>query len=162
MVKERMLAKAIEIASSAHCGQEDLGGQPYIFHSLRVMLRGFTWNERIVGVLHDVLEDTSTTLEDLQDAGFDDEILDAVVALTRDEEKETYPEFIDRVIRAGMLAIVVKLNDMEDNMAKERTKNLSQEHQDRLHAKYHDEYIKLMDALGKALLMAAREAQNGK
>ena len=77
MVKERQLAKALEMASAYHCGQEDDGGYPYIFHPIRVMLAGRTWDERIVGVLHDVIEDTDATLEDLEGLGFDGTVIEA-------------------------------------------------------------------------------------
>lgn len=147
MVKERLLAKALEMASAYHCGQEDDGGYPYIFHPIRVMLAGSRWDERIVGVLHDILEDTHCTVEDLEDAGFTPEIIDAVVALTRDEEKETYPEFITRVIRAGRLAITVKLNDMADNLDEKRLFYLPEARQTALRAKYGHERTRLIAAL---------------
>lgn len=147
MVHERMLAKAIDIAAAAHCGQVDRGGQPYIFHPLRVMMAGRTWDERIVGVLHDVLEDTMVTEEDLEEACFDDTVIEAVKALTRDEEKETYPEFIDRVIDAGIIAIKVKLADMNDNLSPSRMDYLPDEEQKRLHEKYDLQRVKLQNAL---------------
>jgi len=59
------LEDAIAFAVEAHHGQKDKNGQPYILHPLRVMLRLESERERIVGVLHDVIEDTPTTLDDL-------------------------------------------------------------------------------------------------
>jgi len=147
MVHERMLVKAITMAASGHCGQVDRGGKPYIFHPLRVMMKGKTWDERMVGVMHDLLEDTPTTVEDLEDACFSDEVIEAVIALTHDTEKETYPEFIDRVIDAGILAIKVKMYDMEDNLSEDRMSYLPEEEQKRLHEKYDLQYVKLKNAL---------------
>ena len=72
------LEKAIEIAVRAHAGQVDKAGQPYILHPIRVMLRMGSEAERITGVLHDVIEDSDVTLEDLRDEGFDAAILEAL------------------------------------------------------------------------------------
>src|SRR5688572_11662876 len=77
------LERAIAIAAEAHAGQVDKAGQPYILHPLRVMLRVQTEHERIAAVLHDVVEDTSVTLEQLSGEGFADEVLHAVEALTK-------------------------------------------------------------------------------
>ena len=72
------LEKAIEIDVRAHAGQVDKAGQPYILHPIRVMLRMGSEAERITGVLHDVIEDSDVTLEDLRDEGFDAAILEAL------------------------------------------------------------------------------------
>lgn len=147
MVKERMFAKALELASAFHCGQEDRGGKPYILHPIRVALAGQTMDERIVGVLHDVVEDTHCTLEDLEEAGFTPKIINAVDALTRREDKETYHEFITRIIGSGRLAVSVKINDMNDNLDPSRLYYLSEEEQQRLKVKYIVERERLRSAL---------------
>lgn len=64
------LETASIIATEAHRGDTDRGGSPYILHPLRVMLVQTTTDARIVGVLHDVVEDTDGTLDVLRDAGF--------------------------------------------------------------------------------------------
>ena len=92
-----MLEKAIEIAVEAHRGQLDKAGQIYILHPMRVMLRGKTETERIVGILHDVVEDTPVTLDMLQLEGFSDEILAAISCITK-EKNEDYGHFINRVL----------------------------------------------------------------
>ncbi|MEG0701899.1 MAG: phosphohydrolase, partial [Muribaculaceae bacterium] len=73
-----MLSKAIDIATKAHNGQIDKAGQPYIGHPLRVMAMGTTDEEKIVGVLHDVVEDSDWTLERLAVEGFSTEVVDAL------------------------------------------------------------------------------------
>jgi (p)ppGpp synthase/HD superfamily hydrolase len=108
------LEDAIILASRAHRGQVDKAGKPYILHVLRVMLRQETETAQIVAVLHDVLEDTSVTMENLRAAGFSSEICEAVDALTR-RPGEAYDAMISRVA-ANPLARVVKLADLEDNM----------------------------------------------
>jgi hypothetical protein len=68
-----------------------------------------------VGILHDLIEDTNWQLEDLQKEGFPPHILFAISCLTKKDENEPYPEFIDRV-KASPLAVQVKLNDLSDNL----------------------------------------------
>lgn len=107
------LERAIALATRAHEGQYDKGGAAYILHPLRVMARVTTPEQRIVAVLHDVLEDTPFTLSDLAREGFPLKILAALLALSR-REGESYEAF---VIRLGVdpLAREVKLADLADN-----------------------------------------------
>ena len=113
-----MLEKAIEIAVEAHRGQIDKAGKIYILHPIRVMLRGRNEVEQIVGILHDVVEDTPVTLDMLRLEGFSEEVLDAISCITKNEDEE-YADFIDRVI-TNPLATQVKLYDLEDNMNRDR------------------------------------------
>ncbi len=108
------LEKAITIAAEAHTGQIDKAGQPYILHPLRVMLHMTRPEERIVAVLHDVIEDTTLTYEYLSAEGFTQEIQEAIKALTKlDDEKR-----IDAAKRAAVnpIARIVKIADVRDNM----------------------------------------------
>lgn len=109
-----MLNKAIQIAVKAHEGQVDKGGNPYILHSLRVMLSCNSEIERICAVLHDVVEDTPVTFEDIREQGFSDEIVNALDCLTR-HKGESYDDFIRRVLK-NKIACSVKLADLADNM----------------------------------------------
>ena len=77
------LEKAIELAARYHAGQLDKGGLPYILHPLAVMMAVDGECAKMVAVLHDILEDTALTEADLHDAGFASDIVDAVLALTR-------------------------------------------------------------------------------
>ncbi len=77
------LERAIEIAAGAHAGQVDKAGEPYILHSLRVMLRVTSPEERMAAVLHDVVEDTCVSLQDLISEGFSSEVVSAIEALTK-------------------------------------------------------------------------------
>lgn len=113
-----MLEKAIEIAVEAHRGQLDKAGKIYILHPIRVMLRGKNETEMIVGILHDVVEDTPVTLDMLRLEGFSEEILEAVSCITK-EKGEDYGHFIDRVL-TNPLAAQVKLYDIEDNLNRDR------------------------------------------
>ena len=88
-----MLNKALNIAYKAHIGQLDKGGSPYILHPVRVALHCQTEDEKIVALLHDVVEDTSITFEDLKTEGLDDRLLEALKCLIK-EEGEDYKAFI--------------------------------------------------------------------
>ena len=83
------LERAVEIAREAHRGQLDKSGEEYIGHPLRVMAAGATLEEKIVGVLHDVVEDSSWTLGMLSDEGFSQEVIDALRCLTKLPEGES-------------------------------------------------------------------------
>jgi (p)ppGpp synthase/HD superfamily hydrolase len=110
------LETAIAIAAKAHEGQVDKAGAPYILHPLRVMLRLGTNEERIVAVLHDVVEDCEGwSFERLAAEGFSAEVIVALKSLTKRSEGEPdYDAFVQRAA-ANPIAIRVKLADLEDN-----------------------------------------------
>lgn len=109
-----MLNKALDIAYKAHLGQTDKAGAPYKLHPTRVALHCQTEDEKIVALLHDVVEDTSMTLEELKAQGFSDEVLAALKCLTQIED-EDYQTFIQRVA-TNPLVVKVKIQDLKDNM----------------------------------------------
>ena len=90
------LEEAISLAVKAHQGQKDKAGASYILHPLRLMTRMETDTERIVAVLHDVIEDSAYSLEELSHEGYPQEIIDALDDLTR-RKNEPYDAFIARV-----------------------------------------------------------------
>jgi (p)ppGpp synthase/HD superfamily hydrolase len=124
------LEDAIALAVEAHRGQRDKTGQPYILHALRVMLRLETEHEQMAGVLHDVVEDTPHTLEDLRRLGYPDAVVEAADCLTRRGD-ETYEQFVERAI-ANPIARRVKLADIEDNMDVRRIGEISEKDRERL------------------------------
>ena len=109
------LERAIEIAVAAHKGQVDKFGNPYILHVFQVLLYGKTNDEKIVGVLHDVVEDTDWTFELLEKEGFSDSVIEALKCVTKTSDTEDYEAFTNRV-KKNPLAIKVKLNDLRSNM----------------------------------------------
>ncbi len=117
------LKHAMYIAINAHHKQLDRNNQPYIGHPLRVMAAGQTLEEKIVGALHDLIEDTKIRMVDLSNEGFSENIIDAVHALTK-LDNEDYDHYIQRVMRND-LAVRVKLNDLTDNMDLRRMKDLT-------------------------------------
>jgi (p)ppGpp synthase/HD superfamily hydrolase len=134
------LGKAIAIAAQAHQDQHDKAGAPYILHPLRMMLRMSSEAEMMAAVLHDVVEDTDWTLDQLRQAGFAEEVVQAVECLTH-RDHETYDEFVARV-RTNAIASKVKLADLEDNMDMRRLRALTEKDTQRLH-KYHQAWLAL-------------------
>ena len=108
------IERAIKMAVDAHMGQKDKAGAPYILHPLRVMASVEGEAEKIVAMLHDVVEDTSITIEDLERAGFSTEVCDGVKALTK-IDGELYEAYLERV-KHNPIANRVKLADIQDNM----------------------------------------------
>lgn len=109
-----LLDMALTIATKAHEGQTDKAGAPYIFHPIRVANRCLTDEEKIVALLHDVIEDSKTSASDLLAKGFPRTIVDAVLSVTRNED-ESYDEFIKRS-RLNPIGRQVKIHDLEDNL----------------------------------------------
>ncbi|MDD4842947.1 MAG: GTP pyrophosphokinase [Anaerotignum sp.] len=118
-----MLEKAIILAANAHMGQLDKGGHPYILHPMRVMLGCKTLDQKIVAILHDTLEDSELTADDLIKEGFSKTIVDAVVCLTR-KKGEDYMDYIQEIAK-NPLASAVKLSDLADNMDLKRLPGLT-------------------------------------
>jgi (p)ppGpp synthase/HD superfamily hydrolase len=114
MKQSPTLQDAITLARQAHAGQVDKAGAPYIEHPLRMVDTLDDTEGKIVAVLHDVVEDTEVTLDDLRKAGYSPEVVAAVDGLTRRVE-ETYEEFIRRAA-TDPLARQVKIADLRDNM----------------------------------------------
>ena len=112
-MKKLYLDRAIELAKQHHEGQTDKAGNPYIEHPLRVMNQVESEEEKIVAVLHDIVEDTDISLNDLRNEGFSEEVVSAVECLTK-QDGENYDSYIER-ISFNPLAVKIKLADLEDN-----------------------------------------------
>lgn len=112
------LERAIQIATEAHEGQKRFDGSPYIEHPLRVMetvkIQGHSERTQIVGVLHDVVEDSTWTFEDLEREGFDNRIINPLELLTR-AEGEDYELYVQR-LSVNACARAVKKADLFDNL----------------------------------------------
>ncbi|MDX1663051.1 MAG: hypothetical protein R3272_04605 [Candidatus Promineifilaceae bacterium] len=121
-----LLEKAIAIALRAHEGQTDRSGNPYVLHPLHLMDRMDTPVERMAAVLHDVVEDTETTISDLQAAGFPEEVTEAVRLLTHDKSTLSYEQYVRR-LRHNDLARKIKLADLEHNMDIRRAEQVEED-----------------------------------
>jgi (p)ppGpp synthase/HD superfamily hydrolase len=111
---DHLLETAIRLAAKVHKGQLDRFNKPYILHVMRVMMRGHDFEEQVLGALHDVLERSNLTMDDLAKKGFSPRVLVALDHITRRAE-ETYEAYIDRVMLDN-LAIRVKIHDLADKM----------------------------------------------
>lgn len=122
------------IAVGAHAGQLDKGGRPYITHPARIAARASTFEQRVLAWLHDVVEDTDVSLEDLAAAGFPESIVLQVDALTH-RRHEPRLEYYARIMQ-WPVARQVKLLDIADNSDPARLRYLDPETQGRLIGKY--------------------------
>lgn len=139
-----MLSKAIELAVRAHDGFNDKCGQPYILHPLRVMLSLNDELSRICAVLHDVVEDTEFTFDDLREEGFSEEVIEIVDCLTK-KSGEKYEDYINRIL-ANEVAMHIKLADLNDNMDPNRISCYDREYEARFE-KYKIAKRKILDHL---------------
>lgn len=145
MTKEELLNKAIKIAAKAHKGQTDKFETPYIAHVMRVMNYGKTYDEKIAGVLHDVLEDCpEITVEILREEGFSEEIIFAIQCLSKTSEDVDYMEFIQKTEQSP-IAVAVKMNDLRDNMDLLRFTKLMTERDLKRMNKYLQAYLYLKE-----------------
>ncbi|RFM28230.1 HD domain-containing protein [Deminuibacter soli] len=141
------LEQAIDIAVHAHQGQADKYGAPYIGHVLRVMNMGITEDEKICGVLHDVVEDTDWTFEGLAEAGLAPHILKALRGVTKLSEDEDYEHFVQRTLK-NKLSCAVKLHDLTDNMDVRRIPEVTEQDVARLN-KYLRAYRTIAAAMNR-------------
>ncbi len=139
-----MLSKAIDIATRAHVGEVDKGGSPYILHPLRVMLSRENELERICAVLHDVVEDSHVTFDDLREEGFSEEIITVLDYLTK-RDGESYDDFIDRIL-TNEVVCHVKLADLCDNIDLTRIKDPTEKDEARMR-KYNEVAMRILDRL---------------
>lgn len=124
------LEDAIRLAAVAHTGQVDKAGEAYILHPLRVMLRLKDADERMAAVLHDVVEDSEVSLDDLRRAGYPDRVVAAVDSLTRRAD-EDYFDFIRRAA-ADPVAAAVKRADLLENLDPSRLATITARDEERM------------------------------
>ena len=143
-IVKTMLGTAIMLASMGHEKQKDRGGKAYILHPLRMMMRLRTNDEELmaIAILHDVVEDTNLTLEDLRDEKISERVIAGVDAMTRRKD-ETYDIFIKRCAMNAD-AKLIKREDLRDNSDITRLKGLRQKDFERLE-KYSRAFIYLSD-----------------
>ena len=117
---QEIVEKCLDIACKAHKGQRDRDGNAVILHPLMVGSMGKTDAEKCVGFLHDVVEDTNWTFEDMEREGVPSDIIDTLKLLTHDKTTDYY-DYVQRIIDSGNItAINVKRNDLTHNLARGR------------------------------------------
>lgn len=142
MKKGELLGKMLVIATNAHAGQYDRGGNPYILHPLKVMHYLRTDDEELqcVALGHDLLEDTSVTRNDLVEAGMTDRIINAIIALTK-QPGQSYEEYKEAIF-ANDDAMIVKPADLRHNSDIRRLKGVGPKDIERM-AKYHTFWLEI-------------------
>ena len=113
MIYTDMTKKALSLCFEAHKNQTDKSGLPYVFHPFHLAEQMKTEETVIVALLHDVVEDTEYTINDLSEMGFDKSVVDAISLLTHDDDTE-YMEYVLR-IKQNSIAKAVKLADLKHN-----------------------------------------------
>jgi guanosine-3',5'-bis(diphosphate) 3'-pyrophosphohydrolase len=148
MKRGYMLSKAIVLAVNAHEGQYDRGGQPYVLHALKVMHYLKSQDEELlcIAVLHDIVEDSNTTWQDLREAGMSERVIDGVRALTK-ISGQSYNEYREAVF-ANRDAMQVKLADLRHNTDIRRLKGITLKDRERM-ARYHEFAFDIQQRLNK-------------
>lgn len=139
-MKQSQSEKAYEIAKKAHLGQIDKAGEDYIKHPEKVASFVNSDEEKAVAYLHDVIEDTELTLEDLREYGFSEEVLKAVDVITK-KKGQDYQTYLYSV-KENKLARVVKLADLRHNSDLTRLINITEKDRERK-----EKYQKAIDFL---------------
>jgi (p)ppGpp synthase/HD superfamily hydrolase len=139
-----LLEQALALALEIHAGQTDKGGRPYILHPLTLMMQMDTDDERITAVLHDTIEDSDMTINQLQQKlNLPNHIAEAIDLLSHDKNEMDYDSYIER-LRSNPLARKVKLADLRHNMDPLRLDQIRDKEAARL-AKYHRAWRQLND-----------------
>ncbi len=138
--QEALLVKALSLAEQAHRGQQDKYGMPYFGHVSRVVANCATAFDKTCAALHDVVEDTSVSLDHLREQGIPSRVVAVVDTLTR-RAGETYDDYLRRV-EADPRAWRIKLADLTDNMDLRRVPQLADEVEVRLR-RYHSAYRRI-------------------
>lgn len=140
MLKTTLTIKALNFAYQKHHGQVDKAGMPYIFHPYEVSKQLNDEDATIVALLHDVLEDTDATIDDLKELGLSNHVIKAIVTLTHDNSM-TYKEYIEN-IRLNPLARLVKINDLRHNLDIKRLRHVTKKDLERV-----EKYKKALERL---------------
>lgn len=144
---DNLIYKALELVTTLFENDVDKGGMPYMLHVLYVYKHVSSMDEKVVAILHDVIEDKEVDEKDLLEIGFPKKIVDDVVMLTR-IDKEEYNSYIERIIKNGSIeALNVKLADTENNMDLTRIKNPTVKDYERVKKRYIPTHEKLMNRL---------------
>ena len=134
MIYSPLTQKAMILAYKAHSGQTDKSGVPYIYHPIHLAEQMTTEDTVVCALLHDVVEDTLYTIDDLRAAGFSESIMRALALLTHDKE-QPYIEYVER-IKFNPIAKAVKVADLKHNSDVSRLGGVDEKTLERLE-KYH-------------------------
>lgn len=142
-----LLYKTLELVVRVFDEKCDKGGLPYFNHLLKVYENVSSYDEKIIALLHDIVEDTDITIEDLKEFGYNNNIIEPITFLTK-KKGEYYPDYIDRIINSkDVHTLNVKLADLKHNMDITRIKNPTVNDYERISKRYEPAYIKIKNKL---------------
>lgn len=130
MIYTESTKKAINLMFKKHKDQVDKSGLPYVFHPFHIAEQMKDENTTIVALLHDIVEDTDTTFEDLKEMGFNDKVIDALKLMTHNKD-EDYFKYVEKIGK-NPIARKVKIKDLEHNMDTSRLDVVTKKDQERV------------------------------
>lgn len=144
-----LLYKSLEIMTKVFENKCDKGGIPYSVHLLKVYSGVSDYKEKCCALLHDIIEDTNVTYDDLREVGIDEEVIEILIILTK-TKGEDYSKYIDRIIDSGNIhALNIKLVDLAHNMEVGRIKNPTVNDYERINKRYLPAREKILNELEK-------------
>ena len=146
---DELIYKSLEIVTKVFNEKCDKGGFPYIIHLLKVYSGVSEYLEKVCALLHDVVEDTDITYDDLRKVGYNEEIIDILTILTK-LKGEDYQDYINRIIASDNVhAMNIKLADLCHNMDSSRIKNPTTNDMERITKRYEPAYEKILNKLNE-------------
>ena len=150
-VKEtnELIYKSLEIVTRVFSDKTDKGGFPYVIHLLKVYSGVSEYIEKVCALLHDIIEDTDVSYDDLRKVGYSEEIIDILTILTK-LKGEDYRDYINRIISSNNYhAMNIKLADLRHNMDSGRIKNPTPNDYERITKRYEPAYEKISNKLNE-------------
>lgn len=144
-----LMYKSLEIVTRLFNDKSDKGGFPYVIHLLKVYSGVSDYLEKVCALLHDVIEDTDVTYDDLELVGYDKEVLDILRILTK-KKGEDYRVYIERIVNSNNYhAMNIKIADLRHNMDLSRIKNPTTNDYERISKRYEPAYQKIINKLNE-------------
>ena len=123
------LIKAFLLCMVKHWKQKDKAGKRYVWHPIHVMMNVKGYNEKIVALLHDIVEDTEVTVPDLKNLKFSKEVIEAVDVITKKKDQEYFSYL--KSIKDNSIAKKIKIEDLKHNSDLKRLRSITQKEIDR-------------------------------
>ena len=144
-----LIYKSLEIVTRLFNEKCDKGGQPYVIHLLKVYSGVSSYLEKVCSLLHDVIEDTDVSYHDLEEVGYNSDVINILEILTK-VKGEDYRKYIDRIIESDNIhAMNIKLSDLRHNMDISRIKNPTTNDYERVSKRYEPAYQKILNKVNE-------------
>ena len=142
-----LIYKSLEIVTKLFNEKCDKGGFPYVIHLLKVYSGVSDYIEKVCALLHDVVEDTDVSYDDLEKIGYPSDIIEILQILTK-VKGEDYRDYIERIIKSENTRVMhIKLSDLRHNMEPGRIKNPTANDYERLSKRYEPAYERINNKL---------------